>query len=172
MDNGVFVDGFMIDLTSLAWTRISNVKASSMWSGLRDGNDELYFSSVTAGNVGSLSGIYGESLVDGDGTTVTATWESSFYPLGKPGLKRMKRGYVGCELSGSASATVEYITSATDTSYTSCGTLAPESGYTRQLIQLNDQSFGVGFKVAKTGSGMFRVSDIGLEAWPLEGSRL
>lgn len=173
MDNGTFVDGFMIDLTSLSWSRISNVKASSMWSGLRDGNDELYFSSFTETKIGALSGIYGDGLTDGDGTTVTTTWESSFYPLGKPGLKRMKRGYVGCELSGSAAATVEYITSATDTSYTSCGALAPDSsGYTRQLIQMNDQAFGVGFKVSKTGSGMFRISDIGVEAWPLEGSRL
>lgn len=181
LDGGTFVDGFMIDLSTYAWTRISNLDAYTFWSGLQDNSssDETFFGRAGAPIVGRTNSMFSEVglsafVADGNGTVVASTIETPFYEVGSPGLKIWRQLYCGYSLADLTSANptiaVSYIDSPEETSYTALGTLAETSGYTRLPLYLGDRHYGVAFKFARSGAGDFEGFDLMADVAPLEGS--
>jgi hypothetical protein len=179
MNGDTFVDCFAIDLLTLSWTRLSNVDAMAIWSGQLNAADELYWGRRGAARVARMSTIYevGNSTYknDGDGDAVLPEVETPFYPLGHPGPKRVRRIFVGHEVTDYATdqptATVSYITTPEETSYTSAGTFAENLKLERKTLTIGKQALGLGVKFSRTNAGDFLLYDIEAEVTPYEQSR-
>lgn len=181
MDGTTFKDCFAIDLLTLAWTRLSNVDATSFWNGLNGTADELYWGRRGAARVCRHSTVFqvGTSTykTDGDGDAVIGTVETPFYLLdNKPGLKRIRRGLVGFELTDYASdnptCVVSYILTPEETSYTSAKTLDEGTTFERARFDINRQAHGFALKFTRANSGDFLLYSVEAEAWPYEQTRL
>ena len=180
MDGSTYKDGFLIDLQTLSWTRISNVDALSFWDGLNGQADELYWGRQGAARVCRLSTIYnvGDSTykTDGDGDTVAPVIETPFYPVGKLGLKRMKRVYIGYELTeygtDDPACAVSFVTTPEETSYTAASALPETTEYDRRRVDIFRQAFGIGLKFTRSNPGDFLLYDISVDQIAQEQSRL
>lgn len=179
MDGATFKDAFMVDLQSLAWTRLSNIDALSLWTGMYAKSDELYWGRKNAARVCRLSTIFnvGSSTykTDGDGDAVLPVVETAFYEVGRPGLKRFRRLFVGADVHDYATddptITVQYLTSPEATSYTTAGTVSESTAYLRSKIPLSTRGPGVGLKFTKANAGDFLLHDIGVEIITQEPSK-
>lgn len=185
MDGTTFKDCFMIDLATLAWSRLSNIDATSFWDGQNSTADELYWGRRGDEIVCRLSTIFdvGDETykLDGDGDATHMVLETPFYTLGRPGLKRAKRGFIGYQLSDydadNPLMTVEWTTTVNDTSYETAATLAETSDYERVSFPINRQVHGVGFRLSRedntvdTGAGDLLIHDLGIDSHPQEQSR-
>lgn len=181
MDGSTFKDAFAIDLQTLAWTRLTNIDALCMWNGQYGIGDELYWGRQGAPRVARLSTIYsvGSSTykADGDGDAVTGVIETPFYPLGKgAGLKRIRRVYPTYEItdygSDNPTATVSYVLTPEETSYTTAGTLSEATEQTRSRVEINKQGYGIGLKISRTNPGDFLFYGVEADSWEQEPSRL
>ena len=180
MDGTTFKDCFAIDLVSLAWTRLSNVDAVSFWDGLNGTADELYWGRRGAARVSRLSTIFrvGDSTykADGDSDSVAPVVETPYYTVGKIGLKRLKRVYVGYELTDHGtddpSCAVSFVTTPEETSYTSASSLPESTEYDRRRVDILKQAYGFGLKFTRANSGDFLLYDLGVDHIPQEQSRL
>lgn len=183
--SGTFVDGFMIDLVTYAWTRMSNVDATSYWNGVRAStlNDETFFGRAGTPRVaytGSMFATVGQSayVADGNGTAVVSTVETPFYDGGQPGLKIWKALYAGYVLndltSASPTISVYYAThpETVDGDYLVLGSLSAQEAYDRQRLRIGGRHHGVSFKFERSGAGDFFGYDIEADVSPLEGSKL
>jgi len=184
MDGATFKDCFAIDLQSLAWTRLSNVDATSFWSGQLNRADELYWGRRNAARVSRLSTIYqaGDSAykLDGDGDAVLPAAETPFY-MGQPGPRRVRRAFLTYELTDYAAdnplCTMSYILTPEETSYTSPASLDENGSMERAAFHIDKQAQGIGFKFqrsssgAGTGAGDFLLYGIEVEGWSYEQSR-
>lgn len=179
MNGSTFVDAFLIDLNSYAWTRMSNVDAVSFWSGLYNSADELYFARRGATQVGRMDTIFqpdnSSYKNDGDGDAVASIIETPFYEIGRPGVKTLKAAFVGHTLTDHASdnptVAVSIIRAPDDTSYESVGTLSENSGYERERIQIGGRAWGVGFKFTRANAGDLKGYDLSIEATQHEESK-
>lgn len=181
LNGNTFVDGFMIDLTTYAWTRVSNLDAISFWSGLAPDapTDETYFARANAPIVGATNSMFANVglsgyVADGDGTVVTSVIETPFYEGGGPGLKVWRQLYCGYNLDDLTSANptiaVSYVDTPEETSYTALGTLSETDGYSRLPLYVGDRRYGLAFKFARAGAGDFWGFDLMADVSPLEGS--
>lgn len=183
--DGAFVDAFMVDLVTYAWTRMSNVDAVTYWNGVREStlSDETFFGRAgtpRVGYTGSMFATVGQSafVADGDGTAVVSTVETPFYDGGQPGLKVWKALYVGFVLDDLTGANPTIAVSrvstpeAADADYVSIGTLTEQAAYDRQRLRIGGRHHGMGFKFVRSGAGDFFGYDIEADLAPLEGSKL
>ena len=180
MNGTTFVDAYMLDLPSSVWTRRTNLDATSLWTGQINVADELFFGRRGAARVGRLDSIFsvGQSAFknDGDGDAVVPTLETMYYELGEPGLKRVKRLFVGYELvdyaSDNPTVAVSYIENPEETSYTALASLGETAGgYKRVTVDVNDRLHGLALKFAQANAGDFHLHDIELEVAPQETSK-
>ena len=176
MDGSTFKDAFMIDLTTFAWTRLSNVDALSFWQSVGS-IDELYWGRRGAGQVASTTSIWSPASGvknDGDGDAVMAVIETPFYE-GRPGLKQWVKGFVTLQVtdysSDSPTATVGAVWSPEETSYTTLKSIS-STGFSRQRFDMNKRSQGVGFKITRANAGDLRFYSVEAEMYPLERSRV
>lgn len=202
------VDGFIVNLNEHSWARLNNFQATCFWSGQVSQADELFFGSKkdpTSGVYNSRKRVFRASPVfiptntdHSDGTdsdyvaseaTYSSILETAFFDLGRPGLKRMKRGFFGYDLkrvvnSASVSAEVGYLTEPSDLAvagdYTSIGNLAETSAvtgttigaYARKALALNTRASGVALRISRTASnGDLSIHDLGLEVHFQEESK-
>ena len=181
MDGTTFKDCLMVDLQSYAWTRHLNVDAQSFWTGLLAQADELYWGRRGAARVSRFSTIFnvGNSTLklDGDGDAVAGTLETPFYTLGKPGLKRIRRLYVGYETTDYATdnpaLTVSYVLTPEETAYTALTpTLDEQTTYKRERLTVAERGPGIGLKLAKANAGDLLIHDLSLEQHPLAATRI
>lgn len=179
MNGSTFVDAFMVNLQNYAWSRLSNIDATSFWDGLYDSGDEEYFGRRGQAFVGRVSPMFAVDNSayknDGNGTAVAGVMETPFYELGSPGLKVLKALYVGYSLvdhaSDNPSIAVSYITTPEETSYTALGTLTEQAAYDRQRLQIGGRGHGVAFKFTRSAAGDHRGYDLALETVLLEQSK-
>lgn len=180
MDGATFKDCFMIDLATLAWSRLSNVDATSFWDGQNGVADELYWGQRTDDSMCRMSTIFnvGTSTykADGDSGTPHLTVETPFYTMGKPGLKRVRRAFIGYELTDYATdnpdLTVEWVSTVNGSSYETAGTLDETSDYVRTMVSINRLMDGIGFRLTRsTGAGDLFIHDLGVDGHPVEQSR-
>jgi hypothetical protein len=179
MDGSTIVDGFMVNLNSYAWSRISNLDAVSFWDGLRNQSDEEYFARKNQAFIGRLETIFdvGDATVknDGNGTAVASILETPFFELGRAGLKTLKALFAGYSLldfaSDNPSIAVSYVTTPEETSYTALGTMTEQSTYSRQRMQIGGRGYGIALKFQRQNAGDFRGYDLALEAVLLEESK-
>lgn len=180
MNGTSLVDAFAVDLQSYVWTRLSNLDATSMWSGLIGASDECFFGRRGAARVGRLDTMFsGVGNVtyknDGNGTAVTPSLETPFFEVKNPGLKRIKRLFTGYRLQDYASDNptldVSYITSPEETSYTSLGSLGEVSDYARRSLSVNKRISGIAFKFQQTNAGDLEIHDLMAEFIVQEGSK-
>ena len=181
MDGATFKDCLLVDLQSYAWTRHLNVDAQSFWTGLLNQADELYWGRRGAARVARLSSIFNVGnltyKLDGDGDAVAGVLETPYYTLGKPGLKRIRRVYVGYETTDYATdnpaVTISYVLTPEETSYTAISpTLAEQTTYKRKRLPVLKRAPGIAFKLAKANAGDFLIHDLTLEQHPLRPARL
>jgi hypothetical protein len=182
MDGTTFKDCFQIDLQSYVWTRHSNVDATSFWTGLQGQADELYWGRRNVAGVCTLDSIFqkvGNSTykADGDSDAVLPVLETPFFEFRQPGLKRIKSFYPGYELTDHASdnptATLAYILTPEETSYTSLSTgLVEQTTYRRDRFTIGRQAPGIALKFTRVAAGDFLLYDLGFDVHPLEPSRL
>ena len=183
--SGTFVDGFMIDLVTYAWTRMSNVDAITYWNGVREStlNDETFFGRAGTPRVGYTGSMFANvgasaNVADGNGTAVASVVETPFYDGGAPGLKNWKSVYVGYVLNDLTAATptvsVYYANhpEAADADYLVLGSLAAQESYDRKRLDLGGRHHGLALKFTRSGAGDFRGYDIEAVVSPLEGSKL
>jgi hypothetical protein len=172
MNGSTFVDAFLVDLESYAWVRLSNLDATSFWNGTLALGDETFFGRREQAYVGRCDSMFasvGASAykADGDGTAVAAVIETSFFDLGRPGIKTIKGIHFGYGLidfaSDNPTCAVSYIDTPEDTSYTSLGTLSEASAYDRRRLQLGGRFWGIALKLTRSGAGDFQLSDITAE---------
>jgi hypothetical protein len=174
MNGGTFVDAFMVDLKSFAWTQLTNLDANAFWNGTTGGlvSDDTFFSRREQAYVGRLDSMFAEVddatfKSDGDGTAVAAVIETPFYELGRPGIKNVKGILVGYHLADHASDNptfeVSYVSTPDDTSYTSLGTLSETTEYDRRRLQLGGRFWGLGLKLTRANAGDFHLFDIAAE---------
>lgn len=180
MDGTTFKDCFMIDLQSLAWTRLSNVDAIAMWSGLSGFADELYWGRRGGARVSKMSSVFtgvGNSTYknDGDGDAVTWTVETPFFTFGKPGIKHVQRVWTGHEITDHATdnptVTVAGVFTPEETSYTTLGTLSENTTYERDPVDVNRRTYGLALKYTGTNAGDRLLYDVTASAQPLEQER-
>lgn len=182
LEDGSFVDGFMIDLQTYAWVQITNLDAVSFWDGVAENgiSDETYFgragASIVARAGSMFSGVADSSNKnDGNGTAVTSLVETPFYELGRPGLKTIKGIHVGYHLKDHASdnptIAVAYTKTPESESYTALGTLSETTEYDRRRLQLGGRFWGVGLKFTRANAGDFFGYDISAEVGFQEESK-
>lgn len=179
MDGSTFKDAFAINLLSLSWTRLSNVKARAMWAGQFNDADELYWGRKDAAFVCRMSTVFqvGDSTYknDGNDTAVTSVIETPYYALGKPGAKRVRRAFVTFDQSdyGTDNPTcdVSYILTPEETSYTSAGSLSETAEMKRLTFDIRKQAQGVAFKFTRANAGDFSLHAVECECWEYEQTR-
>ena len=179
LDGTTFKDAFMVDLVSLAWTRLSNVDSLSFWGGLLNQGDELYWGRKNAARVCRMSTVYkvGDSTLknDGDGDAVLPVVETAFFEIGKPGLKRFRRFFFGADIRDYATdnptISVGYLVSPEASSYTTAGTVAESTAYLKSKIPISNRGHGIGFKFARANAGDFLLHDFELEVIRQEESK-
>lgn len=179
MNGATFVDGFMIDLQSYAWTQLTNLDAVSFWDGLYGVSDETFFARRGAARVGRLGTMFEvDDLTyknDGDGDAVVCEVETPFYEMGRPGIKTVKSIFVGYHLKDHATdnptIAVSYIDTPEETSYTSLGTLSETTQYDRKRIEIGGRHWGIGLKFARANAGDFFGYDISAEVGYQEESK-
>jgi hypothetical protein len=180
MNGSTFVDAFMVDLQTYAWTQISNLPATSFWDGIINVGDETFFGRRDAAYVARLGSMFevGDSAFknDGDGDAVVSMLETPFYELGRPGLKVVKNAYVGYHLRDFASDNptilVETIDSPESTSYTNRGSLAETSTYDRKRVAIGGRHWGMGFRFTRSAAGDFLGYDLSAEVGYQEESKV
>lgn len=178
MNGQTFVDGFLIDLQSQAWGRLSNLDARSMWSSITT-FEELYFGRGEAAVVGSLSSVWAPAATvktDGDGTPILPSLQTAFYE-GPVGLKSYRRAYVGAQVvdyaTDNPAMTVAVIRTPEATTYSSAvGTITEQSTYRRQHFPLNFTAPGIAYQLQRTGAGDTLLYSLEAELHTLEQSRL
>ncbi len=189
MNGGTFRDAFMVDLTTYAWVRISNLDAMSFWTGTYGVADETFFGRREQAFVGRVGTMFstGNSTykADGDGTAVASTVETPFYELGRPGLKIVKAVHIGFALDDYAtdnpSITVSLSSFPEGDKFESIGTLSETpfapgsftnvSVYDRQRIQVGGRFYGIALKFVRSGAGDFRGYDLAAEVHHQEESK-
>lgn len=181
MNGTTFVDAFMIDLNSYAFTRLSNIDAISFWSGLYNSADELFFARRNSTHVGRADTMFhvGESAYKNDAgaastaspatpVAVTSTIETPFYEIGRPGVKTLKALHVGYTLTDFASdnptCAVSVVRAPDDSSYESIGTLTENTGYNRPRLAIGGRAWGVGFKFVRANAGDLLGYDLSVDA--------
>ncbi len=178
MNGSTFVDAAMIDLQRRTWLRLSNLKAVSFWSS--SSPDEMYFGLRSAARVGRFSPVFSKSSTfkaDGDGTAVTATYESPFF-VSKGKQLAWKRLFLDADLRDAASDnptfTIGYVTSPESSSYTSLGTtFAETTAQTPRRFDMGLANFGMGFKVTRSNAASdARLVRLRAEVHEREGSRV
>jgi hypothetical protein len=183
LNNGTFVDGFMIDLTTYSWTQMSNVDAYTYWDGVQGTNraDETFFGRAGTSRVAAVGSMFAGVAssaykADGDGTAVACVVETPYYEAGDPGLKVWKALYVAYALvdfgSDNPTIAVGYVDTPEGTSYTSLGTLSEQAEYDRRRLRIGGRHHGMAFKFTRSGAGDFLGYSIGADVTPLEGSKL
>lgn len=181
MNAGTFVDAFMVDLQSYAWTQVTNLDAVTFWDGRGSTvSDDTFFGRREAVRVGRLDSMFAEVddssfKNDGDDTAVAALIETPYYDLGRPGVKNVKGIHVGYHLADHATdnptVAVSYVDTPEDTSYTSLGTLSETTAYDRQRLQLGGRFWGIGLKFTRSAAGDFHLFDISAEVAYQEESK-
>lgn len=179
MDGTTYKDGFLIDLNSYSWTRLSNLNAITFWDGRFGVADETFFGRKAYGKVARASTMFlpGNSSYknDGDGDAVASVMETPFFEFGRPGIKNVKAFHVGYNLEDFATdnptIAVSYITSPEETSYTSLGTLSETTMYDRQRIPLGGRYYGLALKFTRANAGDFYGYDIAAEIGRQEESK-
>ncbi len=172
MDGTTFKDAFMVDLTTYAWTQITNLKTLAIWDGSTGIGDETFFGRRDAKRAARLGTIFtgvGDATykADGDGTAVASVIETPFYDMGRPGIKTVKGLHVGYHLADLATdgptIAVSYTTTPESTSYTSLGSLVENTEYDRRRLQLGGRFWGLGLKFTRSGAGDFYGYDLSAE---------
>lgn len=182
MDGGTFHDAFQIDLQTYSWVQLTNLDATSFWSGQREStvNDDLFFGRREAAFVGRSETMFSEVddanfKSDGDGVAVASVVETPFYEMGRPGIKTVKGIHVGYQLTdhGTDNPTiaVSYVDSPEKTSYTSLGNLVENTAYDRRRINIGGRFYGLGFKFARANAGDFLGYDLSAEVGYQEESK-
>ena len=179
MNGSTFVDAFMVDLQSYAWTQLTNTPIRTFWTGQYGTSDELYFGLRSASRVGRMQTVFdpGDSAykADANGVNVTSILETPFYELGRPGIKIVKALHVGYYLRDFATdnptIAVSYVDTPEETSYTSLDSLAENTEYNRQRIPIGGRHWGVGFKFARANPGDFHGFDLTAEVGYQEESK-
>jgi hypothetical protein len=191
---GAVVDTLVMNLDNFAWFRMSNMPFISYWNGQsQDGlADELYAaiaaSGQTATQTAKLDGIWDEpsgAVVDGNGTAVLASVETGFYEVGRPGMKRFRRAYIGYDFGDSGvtsepvpalSVSAMYDMGQREIEWTSVEAVMDvgiAGRYERQSYPMNEKGEGVALKITQTVKGApFGLHDIGVEVVYLEESRV
>lgn len=200
------VDGFLVNLDQHSWARTNNLRATTFWTGLVYQAEELFFGSrVDPGSgiynsrkcIASASTVFDPQTADDPGgdfaqdaatSVFTSALETPFYELGRPGLKRLKRLFVGYDMKPTLTitpdATVAYATEPGDEidedDYTSIGTLSDTSSvtaaslqaYERVAFDVNQRVPGISFRFSReTKAGDFAIHDLGLEVHHQEESK-
>ena len=179
MDGTTFKDAFIVDLSSYAWGRLTNLDAISFWDGLLNKADEEFFGRRGAARVGRLETMFtpGDSTYKNDGDTdaVAGELETAFFELGRPGVKIVKSVFCGFEITDYATdnptVAVSVIKTPEETSYTSVGTLSETTTYDRKRLQIGGRAKGVAFKFARANAGDFLLHDISAEVGQQEESK-
>jgi hypothetical protein len=177
MNGSSFVLAAFIDLDRLSWWPLTNLKAVAMWAA-QGATDKLYFGRRDAARVGELSSIFMPASGvknDGDGTAVTATFESPYYE-GKFGAKTVKKVYVDHELtdygSDDPTATIGYISTPEDLTYTTLSTgLSESTTKTTTKATIGGAHDGIAFKITRSGAGDFKLYGLEAEIDAREASR-
>lgn len=150
-----FVDAALIDIDNESWARLGNLNVG-MFAKSTDQAEELYFASLDAPRIGSLSSIFMPEAAnknDADGTAVEPEIETPYY-FDRPGKKTWKHVYVSYDIRDAATdnptLTVSYIDSPEETSYTALTpTLSETTGFTRKRIPIRKSAHGLAFKIAQ-----------------------
>ena len=184
LDGSSFHDAFMIDLQNYAWTRLSNLDATSFWDGVADGqrSDETFFGRLGGAYVGRMNPIFeavgaSANKADADGTAVTSIIETAFYELGRPGLKTIKSLFAGYHLLDYASddptisVYMVQTPEAPDSDYALIGTLSENASYDRRRIQIGGRYWGMGLKFTRSNAGDFFGYDLSAEVGFQEESK-
>lgn len=180
MDGTTFVDAFIVNLSTYAWGRLTNLDAVSFWDGLYGNADEEYFARRGAARIGRLETMYavGDATYknDGDGDAVTSVLETSFYELGSPGLKLIKNLWAGFSLTDFATDNptieVSMISTPESESYTVLGTLTEQTAYAIQRIPIGGRHYGIGLKFSRSNAGDFLGYDLACDIHKQEESKL
>jgi hypothetical protein len=185
MNGAEFVDCFVIDLLNVAWTRLSNVDATSMWQGQLNAADELYWGRRNEARVARLSTIYavGDSdyKFDGDGDAILPVVETAYFTGRESGPKRLRRAYLSYQLTDydvdNPLCTMSYILTPEEETYAEAASLAETSAMLRERFHIDKQAQGIAFKFERsfagtdTGAGDFLLHALEVEATPYEQSR-
>lgn len=179
LDGSDFRDGFMVDLQTTAWTRLSNIDAASCWHGLFGVSDELYWGRRGTARVSRLGSIFDvgnpDLKNDGNGNPVQAIAELPFEDFTDPGLKRFRRGFFGYSRTDYAedgpTVDVSYILTPQEVSYDAAGELTATETYARKALDVKRKGPGIAFRLECVGAGDFSLHDVGVEVSKLEGSR-
>lgn len=179
MDGTTFKDCFAIDLQTLAWTRLSNVDATSFWNGVLGAGDELYWGRRGAARVARMSTIYNvgdaDYKNDASGDPVEAIVETPFYSLGNPGAKRIRRAYVTHQTteysSDEPTTDVAYVLTPEAVSYTTAGSLSENTRIQRVVMPIQKQGLGIAFKLTRSNAGDLLLISLEAEATMYEPSR-
>lgn len=165
-------DAFIVDLSSYAWGRISNLPAASFWTGQYGAADDTYFGLANDARVCRSNTMFsglGDSTykADADGTAIESMIETPYYELGRPGIKSIKGLHIGYYLSDYATdnptVDVAYIKTPEATSYTSAATLSENTEYNRVRVPLGGRFYGLALKLTRSNNGDFWGYDITAE---------
>lgn len=179
MDGTTFKDGFLIDLQSYAWTRLTNLTATTFWSGQYGNADETYLGLRDEAKSARLNTMFavgdGTYKNDGDGTAVASVLELPFMELGRPGIKTVKALHLGYYLKDFATdnptLAVAYTKTPETTSYTTLKTLSENSAYNRARIPVGGRMYGIGIKLTRANAGDLYGYDLSAEVGYQEESK-
>lgn len=173
------------DLDRQVWTQFTNIEAvmfaertAGPGTALMDGSEELFFAHPNAPRAARMSTCWDPDAtvaLDGDGAAVLPEIEFAFDKVGETAKKRVRRAFVNYDIRTAGAAPeleVSAIFSPEDTAYASLGTLPTTTELTRDAVDVKEQTYGIGLKIAQLGaSADTRLYELELEGHLLEESR-
>ena len=184
------VSGFwttlVCDLNRRQWFRFSNINALTYFSSAGSADAEkLWAGDDVTGSLMELSRCFFPDAVgsgdhaDADGLPIQPRFETAWYRLGQEGRKRIRFAYLSYDVPKTPSAgfnpliSIAYMGSPQGAFVSAGNIVAGTSGYTRRRVPLGKNPYGVAFAVAVTdGAARTRIFDLGIEAEPIERSRV
>lgn len=173
------------DLDRQVWTTFTNIEAvmfaersAGPGTALMDGSEELFFAHPNAPRAARMSTCWDPDAtvaLDGDGAAVLPEIEFAFDKVGETAMKRVRRAFVNYDIrtaGASPSLAVSAVFSPEDAAYTALGSLPTTTELTRDFVDVREQTYGIGLKIAQVGaSADTRLYEIELEGHLLEGTR-
>ncbi len=174
------------DLDQQVWTTFTNFhsvmyaeRSAGPGTALLDGSEELFMAHGHAPRAARVSTCWDPDSsvsLDADGVAVLPEVELAFDKVGATAKKRIRRAFVNYDIRTAGASPylqVSAVFSPEDTAYANLTpTLPTTTKMEREPVDIRDQAYGVGLKIAQVGaSADTRLYEVELEGHLLEGTR-